>query len=189
MKKSNVYTRTGDTGTTALIGGRRVPKDSLRLESYGSVDELNSHLGLLLTYITEDVDREQLITIQSELFTLSSVLATDPTLSASGQANSPCPITESMIQALEHATDLAHDGLPGWRGFTLPGGCRAAAQAHVCRTVCRRTERRILSLHAEEPVPPTVLQYINRLSDYLYVLSLRLNKLAGTEEILWRKSL
>lgn len=189
MKKSNVYTRTGDTGTTALIGGRRVPKDSLRLESYGTVDELNSHLGLLMTYLTEEVDRQQMITIQSELFTLSSVLATDPAKAEPDGQALPCPVTPEMVQALEHATDLANDGLPGWRGFTLPGGCRGAAQAHVCRTVCRRAERRILSLHTQEPVPATVLQYINRLSDYLYVLSLRLNNLAGTEEILWRKSL
>lgn len=185
MKKCNVYTRTGDHGTTSLIGGVRVSKTCLRLESYGTVDELNSHLGLLLTYLTEDVDREQIITIQSELFTLSSVLATPP----SQKEGLPCPITPEMVEALEHATDLANEGLPGWRGFTLPGGCRAAAQTHICRTVCRRAERRILALHAEEPVPEAVLQYINRLSDYLYVLSLRLNNLSGVEEILWRRRL
>lgn len=171
---------------TSLIGGVRVPKCSLRLESYGTVDELNSHLGLLLTYLTQEVDREQIITIQSELFTLSSVLATAPEPQQPGQEK-PCPITLEMVEALEHATDLANDGLPGWRGFTLPGGCRAAAQAHVCRTVCRRAERRILSLHEAEPVDEAVLKYINRLSDYLYVLSLRLNDLEGVEEILWRR--
>lgn len=184
MKKCNVYTRTGDHGMTSLVGGKRVPKASLRLDSYGTVDELNSHIGLLLTYVTEEVDRQQLIDIQCWLFTLSSVLATDP---ESERAKEPCPITDETIAELEHAIDLAGDGLPGWRGFTLPGGCRAAAQAHVCRTVCRRAERVILTLDAQESVPQNVLTYINRLSDYLYILACRLNFLSGTEEILWRK--
>ena len=96
-------------------------------------------------------------------------------------------ITEDDIADLEHSIDLANEGLPGWRGFTLPGGCRAAAIAHVCRTVCRRTERRIYALDAEEPVDKNVTAYINRLSDYLYILACRLNFLGGTDEILWRK--
>lgn len=183
MKKCNVYTRTGDHGQTSLVGGKRVSKASLRLESYGSVDELNSQIGLLLTYLTEPVDRECLIKIQCKLFSIGNILATDP----ESTNPSKCTITQEDIIDLEHSIDLANNGLPGWRGFTLPGGCRAAAVAHVCRTVCRRTERRIYALDAEEPVDPNVTAYMNRLSDYLYVLACRLNFLDGTEEILWRK--
>ena len=183
MKKCNVYTRTGDQGLTSLVGGKRVPKASLRLESYGSVDELNSQLGLLLTYLNEPADQECLINIQCKLFAIGNILATDP------ESNQPCKcqITEQDITELEQCIDLANDGLPGWRGFTLPGGCRAAAVAHVCRTVCRRTERHIYALDAEEPVDRNVTAYINRLSDYLYVLACRLNFLGGTDEILWHK--
>ena len=183
MKKSKVYTRTGDHGQTSLVGGKRVSKASLRLDSYGSVDELNSQIGLLLTYLTEPADRECLIKIQCRLFSIGSILATDP------ESNQPCKcqITNEDITDLEHCIDMVHDGLPGWRGFTLPGGCRAAAVAHVCRTVCRRTERRIYALDAVEPVDKNVTAYMNRLSDYLYVLACRLNFLDGTDEILWRK--
>lgn len=183
MKKSNVYTRTGDQGLTSLVGGKRVPKASLRLESYGSVDELNSQLGLLLTYLTEPSDQDCLIKIQCKLFSVGNILATDP----ESQQPCKCQITQEDIIELEHCIDLANDGLPGWRGFTLPGGCRAAAVAHVCRTVCRRAERQIYALDAVEPVDKNVTAYINRLSDYLYVLACRLNFLGGTDEILWHK--
>lgn len=183
MKKSNVYTRTGDQGQTSLVGGTRVSKACTRLEAYGTVDELNSQLGLLITYVTEDVDRERLIRCQSELFSVGSQLATEP--------DSKRPpirvITPQDIADLELAIDMANDGLPGWRGFTLPGGSRGAAQAHVCRTVCRRAERRIYALAQEAPVDDLVAAYVNRLSDYLYVLACRLNFLAGVEENLWVK--
>jgi len=183
MKKCNVYTRTGDQGLTSLVGGKRVPKASLRLESYGSVDELNSQLGLLLTYLTEPSDQDCLIKIQCKLFSVGNILATDP----ESQQPCKCQITQEDIIELEHCIDLANDGLPGWRGFTLPGGCRAAAVAHVCRTICRRAERQIYALDAVEPVDKNVTAYINRLSDYLYVLACRLNFLGGTDEILWHK--
>lgn len=183
MKKCNVYTRTGDQGLTSLVGGKRVPKASLRLESYGSVDELNSQLGLLLTYLTEPSDQDCLIKIQCKLFSVGNILATDP----ESQQPCKCQITQEDIIELEHCIDLANDGLPGWRGFTLPGGCRAAAVAHVCRTVCRKAERQIYALDAVEPVDKNVTAYINRLSDYLYVLACRLNFLGGTDEILWHK--
>jgi len=183
MRKCNVYTRTGDHGQTSLVGGRRVSKASLRLESYGSIDELNCQIGLLLTYLTEPVDRECLIKIQCQLFSIGNILATDP----DSKQLCKCQITKEDIIELEHSIDLANDGMPGWRGFTLPGGCRAAAVAHVCRTVCRRAERRIYALDAEEPVDKNVTAYINRLSDYLYVLACRLNFLGGTDEILWHK--
>ena len=183
MKKCNVYTRTGDQGQTSLVGGKRVPKSSLRIESYGTIDELNSQLGLLLTYLHEPSDCDCLIKIQGQLFAIGNILATDP------ESTTPCKckITDEDIIELEHSIDLANEGLPGWRGFTLPGGSRAAAVAHVCRTVCRRAERLIYTLDAQEPVDKNVTAYINRLSDYLYVLACRLNFLGGTDEILWHK--
>ena len=184
MKKCNVYTRTGDQGLTSLVGGKRVPKASLRLESYGTIDELNSQIGLLLTYVSEPADRNCLVKIQCKLFSIGNILATD----TASEYTSKCTITDEDITELEQSIDLANDGLPGWRGFTLPGGCRAAAVAHVCRTVCRRAERIIYALDAEAPVDRKVTAYINRLSDYLYVLACRLNFLAGTEEILWHKA-
>ena len=176
-----VYTKTGDAGTTSLVGGKRVPKDCARLESYGTIDELNAHVGLLLTYVSENQDRECLISIQNRLFVVGAQLATEaPNVPSS-------VITDDDVTNLENNIDKASEGLPKWRGFTLPGGCREAAQAHVCRTVCRRAERRILTLNSEEKVDPQLLKYINRLSDYFYVLALRLNFLHGTEEILWQK--
>jgi len=175
------YTKTGDAGTTSLVGGKRVPKDCARLESYGTVDELNAHVGLLLTYVSENQDRECLISIQNRLFVVGAQLATEaPNVPSS-------VITDDDVTNLENNIDKASEGLPKWRGFTLPGGCREAAIAHVCRTVCRRAERRILTLNFEEKVDPQLIKYINRLSDYFYVLALRLNFLHGTEEILWQK--
>lgn len=176
-----VYTKTGDAGTTSLVGGKRVSKDCARLESYGTIDELNSQVGLLLTYVDEQNDRANLISIQNCLFVIGAQLATEA-------PNVPSiVITVDDVTCLENNIDKASEGLPKWRGFTLPGGCRAAALAHICRTVCRRAERRILTLNSTEKVDACLLAYINRLSDYFYVLALRLNFLQGTEEILWKK--
>lgn len=176
-----VYTKTGDTGTTSLVGGKRVPKDCARLESYGTIDELNAQVGLLLTYVSEPMDRETLIGIQNNLFVIGAQLATE-----APQVPSVI-ITSVDVTKLEQSIDAASEGLPKWRGFTLPGGCRPAALAHVCRTICRRAERRILALNSSEEVAPELLAYVNRLSDYFYILALRLNFLQGTEEILWHK--
>lgn len=176
-----VYTKTGDTGTTSLVGGKRVPKDCARLESYGTIDELNAQVGLLLTYVSEPVDRETLIGIQNNLFVIGAQLATE-----APQVPSVI-ITSVDVTKLEQSIDAASEGLPKWRGFTLPGGCRPAALTHVCRTICRRAERRILTLNSSEEVAPELLAYVNRLSDYFYILALRLNFLQGTEEILWHK--
>ena len=180
---NKVYTRTGDAGMTSLVGGKRVEKSCARLESYGTIDELNAQVGLLLTYVREPADRACLIGIQNRLFVCGAQLATEP-----DAPHKPLSaITSDDVAALEHSIDLASEGLPRWRGFTLPGGCREAAIAHVCRTVCRRAERRILALDATEKVSPQLLAYVNRLSDYFYVFALRLNILHGTEEILWEK--
>ena len=178
-----VYTKTGDTGTTSLVGGKRVDKACARLESYGTIDELNAQVGLLLTYVDEQKDRDCLISVQNCLFVVGAQLATEAESAHILQST----ITADDVTALEREIDQASEGLPKWRGFTLPGGCRAAALAHVCRTVCRRAERRILALNATEKVDAQLLSYVNRLSDYFYVLALRLNFLQGTEEILWKK--
>ena len=178
-----VYTKTGDAGTTSLVGGKRVDKFCSRLESYGTIDELNAQVGFLLTYVTEPFDKECLISVQNNLFVIGAQLATEP-----DSPHKPlCIITPDDVTNLEQRIDQASEILPQWRVFTLPGGCRAAALAHICRTVCRRAERRILALNASEKVGPQLLAYVNRLSDYFYVLALRLNFLQGTEEILWKK--
>ena len=178
-----VYTKTGDTGTTSLVGGKRVPKECARLESYGTVDELNAQVGLLLTYVTEQEDRDCLISIQNNLFVIGAQLATE----ADSPHQPSCVVTLDDVTRLEQSIDRTAEGLPKWKGFTLPGGRREAAIAHICRTICRRAERRILALNAAEKVDPQLLAYINRLSDYFYVFALRLNFLHGTEEILWKK--
>ena len=178
-----VYTRTGDTGNTSLIGGKRVSKTCQRIESYGTIDELNSQVGLLLTYINNNTDRNNLISIQNCLFVIGALLATD-----SDSPKSPSTsITTDDIATLEKNIDNASEDLPKWKGFTLPGGSLAAAIAHICRTICRRAERQILVLNETEPVEGQIICYVNRLSDYFYVLALRLNFLEGKEEILWQK--
>lgn len=184
MKKSHLYTRTGDSGMTSLVGGQRVPKTHLRLEAYGTVDELNSQLGLLLTYLDDASERDVLLAVQNQLFVICSELATaDEDLKARRSS-----VTEEDVQWMEAAIDAAEEGQPGWRGFILPGGTRGAAVAHVCRTVCRRAERRIHALAAEAEVNPLLLAYVNRLSDYLFALAKKINLKAGKEENFWRKS-
>lgn len=178
-----VYTRTGDTGNTSLIGGKRVSKTCQRIESYGTIDELNSQVGLLLTYINTTTDRNNLISIQNCLFVIGAQLATDNDSPKTPSTS----ITADDIATLEKNIDLASENLPKWKGFTLPGGCRAAAIAHICRTICRRAERQIIAMNETESVEEQIICYINRLSDYFYVLALRLNFLEGEEEILWQK--
>ena len=184
MKKSNVYTRTGDSGMTSLVGGQRVPKTHIRLEAYGTVDELNSQLGLLLTYLTEEEDRRVILGVQNLLFSIGSMLATD---TSERDVRPGRYVTAEDVAAMEGAIDAAEDGLPPWRGFILPGGARGAAVAHVCRTVCRRAERCIHALAAEAEVDAMLMAYINRLSDYLFVLAKKINKFAGIEENIWQK--
>lgn len=184
MKKSNVYTRTGDKGTTALIGGTRVPKTHDRLEAYGTVDELNSYLGLLITYLNDGPDRTFLRNVQNNLFNLCSNLATD-------QSRTPLLetsiITEDMVQEIEREIDQVDSRNDPLTSFILPGGSRAASVAHLSRTVCRRAERRILKLAESVDVSPELLSYVNRLSDYLFVLARKINKEEKKEEIFWRK--
>ncbi len=178
-----IYTRTGDAGTTSLVGGQRVSKTHPRLEAYGTIDELSSHIGLLSTLITDETDRRQLTDIQTLLFTIGSMLATDTTARDYRPGRYILP---SDVETLEHAIDTAEAGLGAWPGFILPGGTTAAAQAHVCRTVCRRAERAIYAVAAEWPVDTMLTTYINRLSDYLFVLARLINHRAGTPEQVWK---
>lgn len=168
---------------TDLVGGCRVRKDCVRLEAYGTVDELNSNMGLLAALTDDETAVKCIHGCQAVLLAMGAVLATDE--EAGGHTSQA--VTDDDIAGLEHTIDLWSVDLPPWRGFVLPGGDRAAAQAHVCRTVCRRAERRILALAQEAAVPVEVLRYVNRLSDLLFVLAGRLNFLTGKEEILWQK--
>ena len=170
-----IYTKGGDKGQTSLYGGRRVSKDDIRIESYGTVDELNSHIGHLLSVVPDDFDqRSILIEIQNQLFTIGSNLASDP------QKNLPVPnLNEEDIVKLEHAMDSMDASLKPLTAFVLPGGSAANSVAHVCRTVTRRAERRMISLSKIEKVNPILIKYINRLSDYFFMvaryIALRMN--------------
>jgi cob(I)alamin adenosyltransferase len=180
-----IYTKSGDKGETSLVGGERVPKDCIRLESYGNIDELNAQLGLLHTYLTDEHDRSRILDIQNELFVVGSNLATD-TDKRPLHPNSI--ITTAKIEQLEQEIDALTASLPPMTGFILPGGARSAAVCHVCRTVCRRAERTIVQLSRTANVDENLLRYINRLSDYLFVLSRKLNKIENIDEILWKKT-
>lgn len=180
-----IYTRTGDQGQTSLVGGQRVSKTCARLESYGTVDELCSHIGVLITYCTNEDDRQFLTTIQNNLFVVGGYLATDNSQHAVRPGNI---VTTDMVTAIEQQIDRINAILPPFRHFILPGGCRAAAVCHVCRTVCRRAERRILALCEEgAEVDPQVIAYTNRLSDYLFVLARKLNNDAQHPETEWTR--
>ena len=184
---SHLYTRTGDTGMTSLVGGQRVPKSHPRLEAYGTIDELNSHLGLLLSLLPQEryaTEHSILLDVQNLLFSIGSMLATDTT---QRDIRPGRYVTQDDILAMENAIDAAEEGLPGWRGCILPGGAVAASQAHVCRTVCRRAERAIHALAAEAEVDALLMSYVNRLSDYLFILARKINKKEGIEENIWQK--
>lgn len=187
MKKSMIYTRTGDAGLTSLVGGVRVPKTHVRLEAYGTVDELNSCLGMLIASMEESEDRNLLRYVQHKLFSIGSYLATDQTQT---DLRMESRITDEAVGLLEKAIDRLDDSLPPLKAFVLPGGSKEASVGHVCRTVCRRAERRILALEEAEGgvIDEKVKQFVNRLSDYLFVLSRKLNELTQHDEIYWDKS-
>ena len=180
-----IYTRTGDQGTTSLVGGQRVSKACARLESYGTIDELCSQIGLLVTYCKNEHDRQFLTDIQYQLFVVGGYLATDVSQHEVRPGNQ---VTEDVITDLEKEIDAINATLPPFRCFILPGGCRAAALCHVCRTVCRRAERRILALCEEgAEVDANVIAYVNRLSDYLFTLARKLNVDENHPEIIWQR--
>ena len=184
MKKSLVYTKTGDRGTTGLIGGTRVSKTHIRLEAYGTVDELNANLGLLITYLNEEHDREFLLHVQNKLFAIGSHLATDQD---KVRLNEVSIITPADVEQIEHEIDAADEILPPLSNFVLPGGSRISSRAQICRTVARRCERRVVTLANEHDVDQNVLTSLNRLSDYFFVLA-RFNNIHNQiEEIFWDK--
>lgn len=185
MAKSSIYTFTGDNGTTSLVGGQRVSKTDCRLEAYGTIDELNSFVGLLAASpeITDDC-RPMLIDIQNRLFNVGAYLATDNSATPDALAMG---VDDDKIKALEAEIDRIDEQLPKHFRFTLPGGSDGAARAHVCRTVTRRCERRILTLAATAPVNACVVKYINRLSDYFYVLARFIAINSENGEIFWNK--
>lgn len=162
-----IYTKTGDKGETSLFGGARVPKDHIRIEAYGTVDELNSYLGLVRDEPLSQHDEKIIITIQDRLFTLGSLLAADPS-----KSNLKLPqITASDITFLEHEMDNMNETLPEMKTFVLPGGNKAASLCHVARCVCRRAERNVITLSRNETINELLIIYLNRLSDYLFVLA------------------
>lgn len=178
-----IYTKTGDQGETSLIGGVRVPKSHLRIEAYGTVDELNSWVGMIRAQAPQASDgvQQQLEAIQNELFVLGSHLA------ASEKSRMQLPAWEdAFTQALEQGIDRLQADLPELKNFVLPGGNQAAASAHLARCVCRRAERLVVALSAQESVSPALLEYLNRLSDYFFTLARHLCVSAGHAEILWQ---
>lgn len=178
-----IYTRTGDKGDTGLLGGQRVPKDHLRIEAYGTVDELNSHLGMLRD-LAAPHHGELLTGIQHTLFAIGSRLASS---SAEEADRFQVPqVGEAEIDALEQAMDAMDAELEPMRNFILPGGHPTVSQAHICRTVCRRAERRVVQLAHAEPIAEAVVRYLNRLSDLLFVLARHLGKLHGLADTPWR---
>ena len=183
MKITKVYTRGGDMGKTSLVGGQRVSKASVRLEAYGTVDELSSNLGLLAAMLTDDVEKDMIIRVQNCLFNVCTNLATDQEQTDLPQS---AYLPEGEIEMLEDRIDEIMHLLPERQGFVLPGGTKEAAQAHICRTVCRRAERRIVALSEVAQITPQVLQYVNRLSDYLFVLAKKINFNANQSEIIWQ---
>ncbi len=176
-----IYTKTGDKGETGLFGGKRLPKSHIRIESYGTVDELNSYIGMLRDLAPKEDQKSLLKEIQDRLFTIGSNLASDP------EKNMITPdIHEADIVLLEKAIDEMNELLPPLKNFILPGGHTTVSFCHIARTVCRRAERMVVALNHNEPVEEIVIRYLNRLSDYLFVLSRKFSQDLNAQEIAWR---
>ncbi len=183
-----IYTKTGDKGTTALFGGTRVPKDHIRIESYGTVDELNSHIGLIRDQEINPHYKEILIEIQDRLFTVGAILATPPekeVLKNGENRLQNLGIIESDIELLENEIDSMENELPPMTHFVLPGGHSTVSYCHIARCVCRRAERIAVHLDHNESLAEIVIRYLNRLSDYLFVLARKLSNDLSAEEIKW----
>jgi cob(I)alamin adenosyltransferase len=193
IRITRVYTKTGDKGQTSLVGGKRVPKDSPRIEAYGTIDELNSVVGLARVFNDENLEagdahqflNEVLCRIQDELFDLGSELATPPEQFKEGMYR----VGDDEIERLEQWIDQCQEDLEPLKSFILPGGGRIGAYLHQCRTVCRRAEREILRLSREEEINPSMIKYVNRLSDLFFVLSRWIAKQTGEPEYLWQRGL
>lgn len=177
-----IYTKTGDAGTTSLFGGERVLKSHYRIDAYGTVDELNSFIGLLRDQPVNQSRGDVLIEIQNKLFTIGAILATEP-----GNQKVKVPqLADADVQVLEKAIDIMDANLPPIRNFVLPGGHQSVSFGHVARTVCRRAERLIIGLDTQEKVQPLVIQYMNRLSDYLFVLCRQMAADLNIQETPWK---
>ncbi|CAM4391366.1 cob(I)yrinic acid a,c-diamide adenosyltransferase [Flavobacterium terrigena] len=183
-----VYTKTGDKGTTALFGGTRVPKDHIRIESYGTVDELNSYIGLIRDQDFNQHYKDVLIEIQDRLFTVGAILATPPEKEVMKNGEKRLQnlgILESDIEFLEKEIDTMEEALPQMTHFVLPGGHTTVSYCHVARCVCRRAERLAVHLSHNEPVADIAIKYLNRLSDYLFVLARKLSHDLNADEVKW----
>ena len=180
-----IYTKTGDKGTTGLFGGARLPKDHVRIEAYGTVDELNSIIGIVRDHLENEDSKQVLSEIQNRLFTIGSNLASDP----SKEMITP-DILEADILLLENEMDNMESGLAPLKHFILPGGHPAVSFCHLARTVCRRAERRVIALFHSEPGEEIIIQYLNRLSDYFFILGRKVADDFNVEEVKWhpRKS-
>jgi cob(I)alamin adenosyltransferase len=183
-----IYTKTGDNGTTALFGGTRVKKHNLRIESYGTVDELNSYIGLIKDQEISNYNKKSLLKIQNDLFTLGAMLATPPekeTLKNGKERLNIPKVDDEAILFLENEIDKMDLELPLMTHFILPGGHQAVSFCHVARCVCRRAERLSVELNDQEAINDAILKYLNRLSDYLFVLARMLSKDLSVAEIKW----
>lgn len=183
-----IYTKTGDKGTTSLFGGTRVPKHHIRIDSYGSVDELNSWIGLIADQVISKNIKKELHAIQKKLFIVGAILATDPkkAILKNGQERLNIQKISGLdVEFLEQAMDKMDESLPEMTHFILPGGHTTVSYCHIARTVCRRAERKTTILYENEPFEETVLTYLNRLSDYLFVLARKLSLELKVEEIKW----
>jgi cob(I)alamin adenosyltransferase len=177
-----IYTKTGDKGTTSLLSGRRVSKSDIRIDAYGTVDELNSYMGLLADQEVNASRLPLLQQIQEVLFTIGSHLANDPEKPFQGLPT----LGESDVEVLERAMDEMDAKLPEMRNFILPGGHPAVSYGHIARTVCRRSERLVIYLSQQQPVEEVLIRYLNRLSDFLFVLARMMGKELGVEERAWK---
>ena len=176
-----IYTKTGDKGTTALFGGKRVSKADIRIDTYGTVDELNSWIGLLRDQPVNSTRKDFLITIQDRLFTIGSMLATEP-----GNTKVKIPLLHNDdVKALEQEIDKMDAELPPMKSFVLPGGHQSVSFCHVARTVCRRAERLVIALDENEKVDALIIQYLNRLSDYLFMLARKNSQELKIEDTPW----
>ncbi len=183
-----IYTKTGDSGETSLFGGTRVPKYHIRVEAYGTIDELNSYIGLLRDQKTDTKTTTTLLKIQNELFVIGSILATPPEkkqLKNGKDRLKIAPITAEHIRFLENEMDTMNAALPKMTHFILPGGHPTVSYCHIARNVCRRAERISVLLASKSHVNPDILRYLNRLSDYLFVLARKLTKDLQVTEIQW----
>lgn len=176
-----IYTKTGDLGETSLFGGKRLPKNALRIEAYGTVDELNAYVGLLNDLITNSEIKNVLTTVQNRLFDIGSILAVDP------EKEMAVPeLHIKDIETLELQIDAMDKVLPALKNFILPGGHPIVSQCHICRVVCRRAERRVVGLHQEGPVDALTIQFLNRLSDYFFMLGRFMAQSLKVDEITWQ---